>query len=298
MPAKTSFDPIRDTNRTQKIFLLIFVFVLFTTLFLKFPPQAFDFHNTFYPVTFNPLQPYIHEGFNYPPWTALILYPLSFFPEELSLAINASLGMTLVGLLVIKRGGGRLALLLTLTSFPFLSMLANGTVEWIPTLGFLLQNQFGVPLLLAKPQTGFLAFLAWAPDLKKTARMLIPAAFTVLLSFVVWGNWPLKVWVNLQAIQNTPERFFTWNIAPFPWAIPVGLGLIYFILKKRPSQAELLGVLATICLVPYLTVYSLTIPLALLSASRRNLAILAWVLLWLYAFWLNWGYLLQVFNIK
>ena len=58
----------------------------------------------------------------------------------------------------------------------------------------------------------------------------------------------------------------------------------------------MLGALATICLVPYLSVYSLTIPFALFSATKPKPAILVWILLWMYAFWVKWGYLLQLFH--
>jgi hypothetical protein len=177
-------------------------------------------------------------------------------------------------------------------------MISNGNIEWVPGLGFLLQNGWGLPLLLAKPQTGILSALAWASNLRKTSWLLLSGLLTIVISFCVWGNWIEKLLANVQYINTTSTGLTDWNISLFPWTIPIGLALIFYIIKYRPREQELLGCLATYCLVPYMAVYSLTIPFALLSASKRKLAIVFWILLWLYPILHDWEIFIKIIGLK
>jgi len=76
-----------------------------------------------------------------------------------------------------------------------------------------------------------------------------------------------------------------WNIAPFPWLIPIGLWLIYEAWKR---EDELIAVFATFCLVPYFAIYSLTIFFAMLTARTPRLSVIAWIVLWVFFFVLRW----------
>ena len=220
------------------------------------------------------------------------------FCSRLSLAINASLNMTIIGLLVVKRKGNILALVLTLTSFPFLSLLANGSIEWIPALGFIFQNQYGIPLLLTKPQSGIFSTLSWIQSAKHKGLFILPTVLITAVSFFVWKNWLEAILANIQYMNNAKIGLFTVSVSPFPWGIPLGLGLIYYVLKYKPKNSELFGTLSTFFLVPYFVPHSLTILFALLSVSYRRIAIVSWLLLWLYPFLNHWGYFLHMLGVR
>jgi hypothetical protein len=269
----------------------------FTLLFLVVPPQGVDWRVTFYPTAGVPLNPYSVPTFVNPPWTALLLFPLQFASVDLSAAINTSLNFVLIGLLVIRRKGDLISLALTMTSFPFLALLANGSTEWIPAIGFILQNGWGLPLVLTKPQSGILAVIAWFSPAKKRILFLLPVALTLLISFLLWGNWLLPMLANVQYMRDAQIGLFTVSISPFPWAIPIGLGLMVYILKCRPRQSEIFGILATLCLVPYFVPHSLTILFALLSVSHRRASILTWLLLWSFAVFSGWGEVIRIFGL-
>jgi len=281
----------------QKIVSVIIVFIFVIVIFYIFPAQSTDWHFTFYPVSKILLHPYSVKTFVNPPWTTLLLYPLHFYSVDISQAINTSINFIVIGLLVVKRKGDLLSLVLILTSFPFLSLLANGSIEWIPALGFILQNGWGLLLLLAKPQSGILAALAWFTSAKNKHLFFVPAILTLILSFIVWGNWPAEMIANIRYMDNAKYGLFTVSVYPWPWAIPLGLGLIFYILKYKPSNSEILGTLATYCLVPYFVPHSLIIPFALLSISHRRLSILFWVLLWLYPILSNWVIFIQILGL-
>jgi len=275
---KTMF--IHEYSTTHKIIAVITVFFFVVVYFIFFPPPASDYRYVFYPVSQNPLNPYNIKTFVNIPWTAFILYPLHFFSENLSTAINSSLNLVIIGLLVIKRKGDKLSLILTFTSFPFLALLANGSIEWIPAIGFLLQNRWGIPFILTKPQSGSLAIISWLTPLNKKLNILIPAFLLIAVSFIIWGNWLMSLMSNVKYMSDAKIGLFTVNIAPFPWAIPIGLGLIFYILKCNPRNGELLGALSTLCLVPYFVTQSMIIPFSLLSVSHRKLSIICWLSLW------------------
>ena len=167
-------------------------------------------------------------------------------------------------------------------SYPFLLLLANGSIEWLPALGFILQNAWGLPLVLTKPQSGGIGTLAWFLPVKKKLVFLVPAFITIIASFIIWGNWFGAIITNIRYINAAKVVSFTAGISPFPWAIPLGLGIIFYVFKYKPDQSEILGALATFCLVPYFVPHSLTILFALLSVSHRRVAIFFWLLLWLF----------------
>lgn len=275
---------IHELTVYQKIVLVLLAFIFGILIFYLFPAPPGDLNWTFYPVSHRPFQPYDIKTFNYPPWTSLFLFPLHFFPENLSQAINASLNLIVFALIVVKRKGNTLSLVLTLTSLPFLATIAQGYIEWIPGLGFILQNGWGLPMLLAKPQSGSLAALSWFLSAKNKGKFLLPAILTIIISFILWGNWPVDLIASLNYFISNGYSFLNATFPIFPWAIPIGLGLILYILKYKPNNSEILGTLATFCLVPYFTPQSLLILFALLSVSYPRLAILAWIAQWLIFF--------------
>jgi len=281
-----------------KIIAGVVIFILFTITFLFFPTASVDWHYTFYPVSQLPLHPYDIRTFVNLPWTAIILYPLNFFSENFGLAINASLNTMIIVLLIFKRKGSAVSLILTLTSFPFLSLLANGSIEWIPALGFLLQNGYGIPMILTKPQSGIFVVFTWFRSAKKKWLFFMPSILVIIVSFYAWGNWIGELISNVQYMSNLHIGLFTVSISPFPWGIPFGLALIYYILKYKPQHSELLGTLSTFFFVPYFVPHSLTILFALLAISYRRIAIASWVLLWLHPILIHWGTFIQILGFQ
>ena len=189
-------------QRAKESVLIALLFLSLVYLFQLYPPEAKDWRLVFYPVARNPLHPYEARLFINPPWLSLLLLPFGFFSEMTSLAINATLSMLMMAFLVIRRGGSRTALILTLTSLPVLSTLANGSVEWIIVIAFIVQNKWSVPLLLLKPQVGILAVLGWDSFWQKKALFVLWGGLISALSFLIWGNWIPQLLGNLQYIQN------------------------------------------------------------------------------------------------
>lgn len=244
---------------------------------------AGDFLDAFWPAAHTPLTPYQHPAFLNPPWVALILYPLSFLTERYAQAIIAFLNLAATLLLAARFGGNRLSFLLVMTSPTFLSLLVNGNIGWMSMSAFLLPANWGLILLLAKPQDGLMAGLVWFKRAQNKLIFLLPSLGLVALSFLIWGWWVPHIFQ--QGLHTGGRAVGPWNISPFPWLIPLGLILLYFAWKL---EDELLAVAATLCLVPYFAFYSLNTLYTMMAGRHPRLAILAWVWLWAAFLGLQW----------
>jgi len=291
-------DSIDKLSVSQKIILGAAFLVFFTVIFLIFPTPSVDWRDSFYPVSGNPLDPYAVRSFMNLPWAALLLYPLHFFSENTSLAINTSLNLVVFGALVKYKKGNLLSIFLTLTSFPFMALLANGGIEWIPAAGLFFQNGLGIFLLLTKPQSGLLAGMDWFLRSKNKVLLLVFPMLGILVSLVLWKDWPVKILANVYYVQNSQFKLSDWNMSLFPWSIPVGLGLVFYVIKRKPANGELLGIIATFCLVPYFAPHSLIILFALLSVSCPRGSIAVWFLLWLYPVMHNWSIFVRMLGLQ
>lgn len=285
---KLASQKINISNKTSAIITIVF-FIVIWIIFSLFPPQAVDWHYTFYPVSQNISEPYKIKSFINIPWTSLFLFPFRFIPENLSGVFNASLNVIIFGALIKNKGGSLLSLLLTYTSFPFLASIANGTIEWIPALGFLYPNAFGIILILTKPQSGLMVGVDWFNRQINKKLFIIMPVLCILISLIIWRNWPYDIWSNV----NRPGMIVN-NWSFFPWSIPIGLALIYYILKAKPKNSELLATLSTFCFIPYFAPHSLSISFTLISIYYPRGSIAIWLILWMYPIIHNLGFYSQL----
>ncbi|MEJ5223721.1 MAG: hypothetical protein WHV44_04635 [Anaerolineales bacterium] len=267
-------------TRKQQIISLLILSLLITYLFYVFLPEGVDWINTFFVVAKNPFSPYQTWSFINPPWVALLLTPLGLLPARLSGAVNASITFFIISIFVVKEKGKLIELILVLTSLPFLAALYTGTIEWIPVLAFLLPAEVGMLLLLAKPQSGIFAGLIWWKKSNQKLRLLLFGGGALLVSFLVWGNWIEKIATNIRYMDATGIGLSLHNASPWPWGIPVGLFLLYLAWKKSD---ELLAVIATMFLVPYYVIHSLTLGFACVVLKNRRVGVAVWLLLWFFA---------------
>jgi len=286
-------DKIQLSPDTRKVALsAIAVFILSLVIFSFFPPQGVDWNRTFYPSSQKILNPYSNETFINIPWITLVLSPFRFFSKEAGKILNVSLQVVIFWILLKQKGGKTLAIFLTFTSFPFLFSLHNASIEWIPALALFFPNALGVIIYLIKPQSTLLIGLDWFYRQKnKLAFVIIPLAW-MLVSLLIWPGWPLEMLKNMEEVT-----LYRWNMSLFPWTIPVGLALVYYIVKEKPEKGELLASLATICLMPYFAPHSVTIPFVLLTTRYPRASIPVWISLWIYPF-LEYGLIPILFNIK
>ena len=139
------------------IFALAFLItspIIVFFLYILLPQVPNDWTKVFYVVSKTPFRPYQNLLYINPPWLALFLSPFGFFSSQLARALNVFFALFFISLLILRSQGNGWSFLMTFTSFPFIALLANGTVDWIIAAGLVFGSSWGIPLLLAKPQTG------------------------------------------------------------------------------------------------------------------------------------------------
>jgi hypothetical protein len=250
----------------------------------RLPFDAIDWY------TYRDIQDFWHpyrEGvvFN-PPWTFWLLWPLRLLPVY-QVGILRLLILLSLAALILQRGGGKWEMLALATSMPFLYLVANGNIDWLAGLAFLVKDSgLALPLLLIKPQVGIFAALAWLQ--KSGWRILLPTAGLLLLSLAIYGWWPAQALANIQGMENgVGLTRAEWNASIFPWGVPLGLWLIWLAWQKGD---EFYGVSATLLLSPYYGHYTMAVWYALALtrlkgwAGRLGLA-LFWLVTWVWYFY-------------
>lgn len=245
--------------------LFLLAALLFFYVMLQLPHYG-DWYGCYHPVSQAVDDPYSILGFLNPPWVAWLLFPFSCLPADIAGALWMTLSILATIWCIHRLQGGLLAILLTFLSPAFLRFITSGQIDALPLLGFtlLLTTEhvrwpaLGLVLMSAKPQVfgaGALTYwlsLGWVRRL----RVLVPLIVVLAATFLAYGFWPADIrWEGLnQAV----------DFSPWPYGIPVGLGLLaWSIWRKNP----LVGGLSTYLLVPYVSPSSLFVYTAVLFSK-------------------------------
>lgn len=199
--------------------------------------------------------PYSVPFFVNPPWL-LALLPHGFLPPSLGLAVNILLTAGVAALVIRRLGGGRWALVLVFTSPFFFELVRWSNIDWVVLVAFLVPPQWGIPILLMKPQSATGAALIWWKRSGFSLRLLVPTAVIVGASFVIWGNW-----LHSFGLPQHP-LYQLWNFSPFPYSIPLG---VWLLVKAWRTDDDVLAAVATPLFMPYFGIHSVFVPLVLLA---------------------------------
>ncbi len=217
--------------------------------------------------------PFNIGGFVYPPWSAVMLVPLVYLPENLARAI---LAVTTVGSVMYAARfykAGMLSTLILLISPPVVQAVLYGTIDWMPILGLTLPGPIGLIFLLVKPQLGIGVGLFWAVEAwrkngwKGVFQLLWPVTLVVAASFLVFGFW----------VKYVPRGIpLGRSMSMWPMSVPIGLVLLYKSIRNRSAN---LALGASPLLSPYVHMHSWTGALLAISSSLPE-TIIAVVSLW------------------
>ncbi len=242
-------------------------------------PSTTDWRDVFLPSIHKLFQgenPY-GSGLYNPPWVLVLLSPLALFPVRLSAALACVLNFVVYGAIAYRLGAKPLALAAFLISPLVMYNGYDGNLDWFPTLGLLMPPQIGLFFVLAKPQIGIGVAAFWAVEAwrkggwKEALRVFAPVSIAFLLSFGVYGLWPINgLWMS----QHTH------NASLFPWSIPLGLSLLAWAIWRRKFWYS---VMAGPFLAPYLMLHSYA-PAQLALGINSPLVALTSLILWVLKF--------------
>lgn len=194
--------------------------------------------------------PYTIGLFLNPPWLLLPLIPLALLPEKVGAAVLSVLGLAAFSFLGFKRGARPLTLILLILSYPVGLCLYRGQIDWLVLLGVLFPPQYGLFLVTAKPQLGIGIAVFWLVEawrmggLRQVLIVFAPVTAAYLLSFAIFGFWPL---------QNTYNSGDPFQVSIWPLSIPIGLVVLVQAVRSRNLG---LAIVASPFFSPYVQAYS------------------------------------------
>jgi hypothetical protein len=243
-----------------------------------------DWH-TFYEASHylvNGQSPYLQKAFANPPWALVPALPLALLlPEHLGRAAWLFLSFAGFALVAYRLGAKPLSLGVFLGAPTTVHCLLNGNIDWLPLLGFTFAPQIGLLFVVIKPQIGVGIAMFWLVEayrqggLKQLFQLTYPTTVAYLLSFLLYGLWPLSM-------ATVFENSVQWNASFWPYSIPVGLALIGIGLYRR-QQIWTYG--AGPCLSPY-TLFHIWNAVLVSLLSKPGLLLALVTILWL-AVWVQ-----------
>lgn len=142
------------------------------------------------------------EKFYNAPWALLPLVPIALLPDALGCAVIIVLSVLAFGFAAYRLGASHIAMIAFVLSPFVMRCIWNGNIDWMPLLGVTLSPWLGLIFIAVKPQTCGLVAIYWlyeAWKAKRVIRTFAPVAAVTLLSFVLYGLWPLRA---MEATQN------------------------------------------------------------------------------------------------
>lgn len=223
------------------------------------------------PYELNFLEEYDGVSYYYnPPWALIPLIPLAILPPALSRAVMIVVSIIASGYCIYKLGASPSMAILYLLSPPILLGVWNANIDWMVLLGFVLPPQIGLFFVLVKPQMGLMVAVFWLIEsfrkggLRETLRVFWPVTVATLLSFVIFGLWPLY------AMGNAPVDA-GFNASFWPYSIPIGLVAMVAAFRERRIEYALM---ASPCFTTYITFHSWAGAVAALAKSKVYLTAL------------------------
>jgi len=240
-------------------------------------PVWYDQQRTFSPALSHLADPYAIPGFVCVPWTAPLLAPFSLLPLPLAMLAQLCVYFAALTGIVFKFGGGVRSVLLALTSFIAFDSALELNIDWLVCLGLLVPPVWSGPLLLVKPQDAMGYWLSL--DGRDLRRAVLVTLAALLISLALWGFWPesmaaaIRTWTLGRAYNLAPSALLPW---PLAWGTGAALGVL-----ARRRRDPVLGVLAWLFFVPYITLYSLLLPFTLAAARWPRAAAVISAAMWL-----------------
>jgi len=276
------------TLTPSKIALLLGIAVIFAALSAALGyvlPPGVDWHLTFRPAAQalisgqNPYQANLDAPFANAPWALLPLVPLALLPEPAGRGLLFMFGLLAFAAAAHRLKADRWALIAFLLSPVVFHTLLNANLDWLPVLGYTLHPAIGLFFVTVKPQMGSVVALFWLVEAwrqggwRLTLKTFAPVTVVYLLSFAVYGLWPLNM---LKVSQHTTW----WEASLWPMSIPAGLALAVAAIRRRDIRPAMA---ASPALSPHVVFHSWVAALAAVVSSTPE-TIAAVIGLWILVF--------------
>ena len=273
----TLFMPSAKSSRAKVLLLILLIAAFLPILFgyITNNHEFDDWNHSLRPAALAMLHghsPY-GAGFYNPPWGLLPFIPFAAMPPSWGRFTLFLVSFCGFAYLARQLSAKPASILLFLTSFPVIACLDSGNIDWLPMLGFVAPAPLALILAVIKPQIGigiavYWLFESWRQGgARRIVLNFLPVSLLLGSSFLFYGLWPLAV-PDLSAVS--------WNIALFPYTVPVGIFVLCTAILRREARPSMS---AGILLSPYYSWMTLSSLLVALLHRPRFLAV-AWIATW------------------
>jgi hypothetical protein len=253
-------------SKVQKLSLISILILALLVLASIYLPPGIDWRLTYRPAALAVMSgrsPYSIDSYFNAPWTIILLLPFALLPENIGRAALLIIGLGSYAFVIHKLGAKLPALIAFLISPIILHSLLNSNIDWLPLLGLIMPPQIGLLFLAIKPQMGIGVAFFWMIEAWRKGgfleciRVFWPVVLALLISFVMFGPWPLL-------FNHTKAVTQDFNASLWPSSIPVGIVLLVAALHRRNIKYAMAS---SPCLSPYVLFHAWSGALASLASQ-------------------------------
>lgn len=246
-------------TKVFRIVLLIILVSILVVMGIKLVPNLFlgyDWIHTYRPAALAMAQgrsPYGVEIFYAAPWALLPLIPLAFLPEQAGIICSFLLGLLAFTFIAYKVGAKPISIIIFLLSASVVGCLLWGNIEWMPLLAIVFPAPIGLIFAVIKPQVGIGIVIYWFVNILRTKGIkavvtaFLPVTLVTLLSFWMYGLWPLRFQQTLDLSNSSSLQY---NSSIWPQGVFIGIWLLYKAIKSDQARTA-------IAASPFLSPYAL-----------------------------------------
>lgn len=197
--------------------------------------------------------PYSVSIFYAAPWSVIPLIPFALLPRNIGNLAIFLLGLFAFAYISYKLGAGPGSMTIFLLSASVVGCLIFGNIEWMPLLGLILPAPIGLIFAVIKPQVGIGIVIYWfvhtlrSKGIWETFKVFLPVTIVTLISFWMFGFWPM---LFLKTLEQSENSVLDYNTSLWPQGAFIGLWLLYKAFKKEEPETA-------IAASPFLSPYAL-----------------------------------------
>lgn len=266
------------------------LFLMFVALFIVGSvigyfcvPYGVDWLEIFQPVSRRMMSndlydPYVGTGFANPSYTFFVTIPFALLPVDIGRAAWFGFNFACLVVFAYMAGFEIPAIMVFMCTPPVFSTLWDGNIDGLVLLGFVLPPWIGIPLLMIKPQIGFVVVALYAfnalfreRDYRLFAQQFGPYFFLVACTLLTYHNWI----PSMRAIAGVAG----WNISLGPIGLFSALILCIFAFSENEKD---LALPAGVLISPYVSINSFVVFPILFKKNWLVMAVItfvAWVTL-------------------
>ncbi|HSG44117.1 MAG TPA: hypothetical protein VLA72_13255 [Anaerolineales bacterium] len=241
---------LNSTLKSQSIkvtFLAILVLFLIV-LGAKLVPSLFlgyDWIHTYRPAALAMARgesPYTVDIYYAAPWALLPLIPIALLPKQAGIICIFLLGLSAFAYTAYKLGAKPVSMIIFLLSASVVGCLLWGNIEWMPLLAIVLPAPIGLIFAVIKPQVGIGIVIYWLFKILKTEgfksviKAFLPVTILTLLSFWMYGLWPLRF---QQTLDLSNSSSLDYNSTIWPQGAFIGIWLLYKAIKSHHARTAM-----------------------------------------------------------